>query len=633
MPEDSTRRSFLTAAGAGIAAAVAGCAGNQPDETSTETSTPTGTEEPTATATPEPEKEYTGGTLSMASDGSIQTLDPVNAKGSGAGYNQYQESLLHFPNGDLPAQGELATDYAVSEDGFTYTFELKEGVTFHDGQELTAGDFVYSWERLAQSSNSRNKDDIIGDTFTLVHEKDGDGVNSYVPGSLAVSAVDEYTLEFEMAEAFHAVISQIAGGAFSVVPEGAVGDIEQYDGEHEYNAYFGTAGDGPNHAGTGPFQVDDWRKGDRLELSRFEEYHGEPPLIDGIVYTVLNGTSAGFKRFQNENLDVMGPGSVDFPTAKFDPEKVTIENDFGSYRVGTYGPLSNGETVNYGEATALDTTYLVFNADRTERPFRRAIAHMIDQESIAESIYKGTADPAYHLSPPPVFPTNSGADPAEAAVAHARDGAESTTEFGADGYPFGFGEPQLDEARQVMEEAGYGEDDRYQATFTVFSGSSAWQRISQRIRDKAANAHIDVEITTADFGTIISKAINGEMDMFSLGDGMEWPESDNFLRFLHPTADKPMFTRWNPPEEEWNQYHQTAENAWQQYLENKGPGEDNQVARNEAYRAIEEMNWASIQELPLVYSLSQRFWYDDVDVRMFGTMEDQTFDTLTLTRE
>ncbi len=585
----------------------------------------------TDTATPTPtevDEETRGGTLQLSSPGPFQSLDPTNAKGSGEGWPNYTERLVQFPDGDLPPEGQLAADFSVSSDGVTWTFELKEGVTFHDGSEFTADDVVYSWRRLAGSPNSRNKDDVIGGTFTIDHEGDtGESLENYVPGSLAVRAVEDHTLEFDMATPFHSVLSQIAGGAFAILPENAVGDIEGFDGDWEYNEFFGTSGDGPTFAATGPFQVDSWSKGDRLTLSGYEDYHGEGPYIDEIVYTVLNSADARFQRALNQNLDIFS-----VPSGKFDPEKVDIERDRGTYQVGTYGPLENGETVNYGRATTLTTWYLLFNTKRTIRPARRAIAWLINQQDIADSILKGTATPGYHITPPPVWPHQGTENAAEIYDRHAAEGFRSQTNFGQGGYPYGYNEANIDQARSIMEEAGYTEDDPYEIELTIVAGNSEWQQIAQLIQDKGSAAHLSVDIVEADFGTVISKAINGEMDFFSLPDGMEWPESDNFLRFLHPHDDPTfMFTRWtyNDPSK-YNQFMETAQEAWRQYTQNKGPGDAQQIARNKAYITIEEMNWASVQELPMYHPVAERWWYDDVEVRMHGTMGDQVFNTLRL---
>ncbi len=723
MPEDTTRRSFLAAAGTGAAAALAGCGGsnepaaeNTPTEEPTEEPEETPTPEPTDTATPTEEKEETGGTLQLASEGPVQTLDPVNAKGSGAGYNQYNAALMEFENGDLPPVGELATDYSVSEDGRTYTFQLREGVTFHDGTELTAQDFVYSFERLAGAEETRNADDIVGDTFTIEHEKqdDLDGLAAYVPGTLAVEAVDDYTFEFTMATKFTGTLSQLASGTFAPIPEGAVDypkDFEQhgldglmYEGEYSYNEYFSTEGDGPFFAGVGPFEVDSWSKGDQIRLSAYDDYFfPDEPLIDAIVYTVIGNESTRFSRFKNNNLDIV----ESIPTAQFDPTRRSIDRDRGTYKVGTY-ELDNGNTVNYGEATQLSTDYIVFNCARTPKPARQAIAYLINQERIANDVFKGLNPSAYHLTPPGAFMAREGENPGENYDKHYQDGFRNQMEEFSDGYPYGVGTADFEAAQQVMEEAGYGPDNRLEIEFTVFSGDSAWDSISKTLRDKAQNAYIDINIVKADFGTIIGQALDGAMDMFSLGDGMEWPESDNFLRFI-PPYDNPgsMFTRWtyqvlasdvdvggddvetirqnvydaigkefpqdhikvtlnaesdSPPQlrlaienvtpDEFETAIQDAgytvngsvestqadfdplmpesDRQWDTYQNNRGPTTEAQLKRNEVYYFVEETNWAVVQELPLVHTLTQRLWQDRVDVRMVGTMENQTFDSLTL---
>lgn len=73
---------------------------------------------------------------------------------------------------------------------------------------------------------------------------------------------------------------------------------------------------------------------------------------------------------------------------------------------------------------------------------------------------------------------------------------------------------RADEARRLMEEADYGEDDPYEMTLTVYSeawftGPTAWQQVATRIRDETVTAHFDIDIPTANLGTIISRAIDG----------------------------------------------------------------------------------------------------------------------------
>ncbi|SHH26286.1 ABC transporter substrate-binding protein [Halobaculum gomorrense] len=657
MSEDTTRRRFLTATGSGVAAALAGCSSNTPGQQTTESADATATEgsatgsSNTESGIGQPDKAGgPSGTLRLAATGPIQTLDPVNAKGSGAGYNQYQESLMYFPEGALPPVGELASDYTVSDDGKTYTFTLKEGVTHHDGQELTASDFVYSWRRLAGSAKSRNADDIIGGTFTIQHEgATSENLNNYEIGSLAVRAPDKNTFEFDMAAPFHAIPSQIAGGAFGVIPEGAVqyprpsqmdgskqptydGNSPLYEGEYKYQEYFSTAGDGPYFASTGPFKVDSWSKGDQIRLTAFSDYHGEGPKIQTITYTVIGSSNTRYQRFVNGNLDMVNG----IPNSKYDPDDLVIDEENGAVKVGRYR-LNEGTVVNYGQVTSLETDYILFNCDNVKRPARRAFAYMINQHDIAETIYKGIGSPAYTITPKPAFPRLGGKDQVAAYKAFVKNGEGSNDvpgNVGENGYPYGFDEARLDEAASVMEAAGHSADNPYKVTFTIFKGSDVWDQLAKRIQAKAQAAHIDVTIEKASFGTIIGKAIDGTMDMFSLGDGMEWPESDNFLRFLHAGNPGTAFTRWGSTDKsKWNDFMKTADSAWQnKYKPNRGPGDQNQKMRNEAYITVEQMNWASVQELPTVFGVFERFWYDDVNEEMVSTMEDQKFNHLQLDR-
>jgi peptide/nickel transport system substrate-binding protein len=570
----------------------------------------------------------------MMATGSIQTLDPTNAKGSGAGYNQYNQQLMYFPDGEYPPEPALAKDYEVSEDGLTYTFNLREDATFHDGSDVTAQDVVYSFRRVAESSNSRNKDDIVGDTMQIQHEKDAslseptdeETLEDVVPESLAVEAPDDYTFKMTLASPFQYTLFQIAGGTFAILPENSVGDIEGYDGEYEYNEFFSTQGEGPTFTGAGPFQVDSWSKGDSITLSSFADYYDGEPSLDTITYNVVGDGNTRVQRFSNENADIL----TQMPTASFSPSSLSIENNEGNKALGTYS-LDNGTEVNYGEIPSLTTEYIVFNTLKVPLPVRRAFAYAMNQNDIVQNVYKGTAKAAYHIVPPAAYQTfEEGQSGVESYNRHAESGYESNTDFGADGYPYGYGETRLDDAASVMEEAGYGDDNRYSVTATTISGRSDYQQVFTTLQEKLRSAYIDMEIVEAEFGTIISKAINGEMEVFGLGDGMEYPGPQNFLRFLFGKDPSGQFTRWGAEGSYYTEeYRQTTLDAWENNYAAEGTSESDHA---EAFQTIEEMNWASVQELPFAHPKTQRFWHNGVDVTMHGAMENQAFDDTSISR-
>lgn len=613
MPEETTRRSFLAAAGTGVAAALAGCGGDGSDQTDTQTGD--------------------SSTLQMMATGAIQTLDPINAKGSGAGYNQYNQQLFQFPDGEYPPEAALAEEYELSEDGLTYTFTLREDATFHNGDDVTAEDVVYSFRRLAESENSRNKDDIVGETMTIAHEKDAslaspedeETLEDVVPESLQVEATGDYTVEMTLASRFEWTLFQIAGGTFAILPANSVGDIEGYDGEYSYNEFFSTQGDGPTFAGAGAFEVDAWSKGDSITLSKYDDYYGTEPSIDEIVFTVVPDGNARLNRFENGNADIL----EGMPTASFTPSNVSIESEDGNKSIGTYD--LDGTTVNYGQIPALTTEYLVFNTLEVPRPVRRAFAYALNQHDVAESVYKGTATPAYHITPPAAYPSfEEGVDANDTYTRHAEEGYQSNLEGAADGYPYGYGETDIESATQVMEDAGYGPDNTFEITATTISGNSAYQRVFTRLQSKLRQAHIEMDVTEAQFGTIISQAIKGSMEVFALGDGMEYPGPENFLRFLYGESPSTQFTRWGAEGSYFDEeLRQTTIEAWKQ---NYAADDATPESEAEAFQTVEEGNWLSVQELPIVNPASQRFWHTHVDVEMYGVMENQMFTDLTLSR-
>lgn len=607
--EHLDRRRFLTTIGTGAAVAVAGCSG-QSDSTST--STDDGSDDQTDGATTQTDdgsdEESTGSNTLQLDVIQRQTLDPVGVSGGASAVANWQmhEQLVAFENGLLPPVNRLAADYSLSDDNRTYTFQLKEDVTFHNGDELTAGDVVYSFKRLAESENARgNTSQIIGSTFTIDHETNDN--DEYVPGSLAVEAVDETTFEMTLAQPFHSALESIADIAFSIVPENIVGDIEGYDGRMDYQTYATE-----ELPGTGPFQFSEWEQGQEIVLSAYDDYHGSAPNIDGITYAVISDPNALYNRAMNRNLDIF-----EIPETQFDPSLRSIEDELdGGRKVGTYGPVRNDETLSYGEVTLLQTDYILFNTLRVEKAARQAMAYVLNQEALVADVYKGLGTPAYHLTPPVAYPGGT-----EAYNTHAREE-----------YPYGYGETLIDEAATVMEEAGYSQSDMYETTLTYYSdeNASAWETIAGDFQSKLASAHIDLQLEPAPSTTVTERAGSGDFDMFGTYNELGWAEADSTLRYVRPTQYT--WTQWGQGDTV-SEAAQTADEAWSRYQENTGPGEDAQEVRNDVYVTLEEMNWEDVTELPLIHNVETRFAYDDVEnLDMHSAMYAQLYNDIELNR-
>jgi peptide/nickel transport system substrate-binding protein len=592
-----SRRNFLRATGsAATAVALAGCSGSGGQETTTtaETSDPTETD---AEDTTQSEQEEPARRLELITTG-VRTLDtvPQTTSTDSAVIVNIFDGLTNYYHGQAEVRSHLAADYQISDDDRTYTFTLKDGVSFHNDATLTADDVVYSFERLAASENSARGHYIL-DTLGVEHEtetttQDGEETEVYSPGTLAVSAVDERTVEITLQEPFHAALQMLAFSPFSVLPEGIVDDVPNYDGEITQSEF------ATNPVGCGPFTFEKHEQDAEIVLSAFDDYHGDGPHVSGVRWRSISDEEAQFTYATNKNADIF-----ELPNAHYDPAKVSVEETDDQGRdVGTYGPLRNDETVDYLRVPTITSSYLGFNTERIPRAPRRAIAYAVDQQLITEEVFKGRYVPAYHFTPPSIYP----------------GGADAYDDHAENNYPYGYNESRLDEARRVMEEAGYGEGERFEFTLLVYT--DAWRSIGQLIRDQMSSAYMDVQLERLEFSALAGRLLNGNIDAYGLGWAFDWPAPDNFLQLLYPpntdtSADGNVgFTNWGGTEAA-----DRAANAWENQVQaNVGPGEEAQQARNEGYVAIEEANWTDVIQLPMFHESQEMFSYPWVEYPKFG---------------
>ncbi len=326
--------------------------------------------------------------------GTFSSLDPIVSGNteSGSKIMDMFDALTNYRNGTTEVENLLATEYELSDDYRTYTFTLKEGATFHNGDEVTAQDFVYSIKRLMASEKSTNGR-FAESVMNIQHETDDDG--NVVQDSIAAEAVDDYTLEITTEKPFAFSLSVLAYSAFSAVPEGIVGDIEGYDGEMEWEEF----SQGP--VGCGPFEFGSWESGNggEIVLDTYDDYHGDGASFDGIDAAILSEDQARYNRFLNQNADLGG-----VPTSQYQADAVSIdETDDIGREIGTYD-LENGETVNLAKVPEIGTYYVGFNMEEVPRAVRQAMAYVINQPEFMENVFKERFEPAYHLTPPQIFP-------------------------------------------------------------------------------------------------------------------------------------------------------------------------------------------------------------------------------------
>jgi peptide/nickel transport system substrate-binding protein len=602
---DLSRRRFLQATGStAAAAALAGCSGGGGGSGSGngnggQASNDTGGTNGSGGGESQRQIEADPSKTLELMNSSITTFDPIAATDTASGVviQQMFDGLMNYPEANTAVEPLLASDYQVSEDFTTYTFTLKEGAQFHNGDPVRAQDFAYAFERLAGSGNS-SRDYFILDSLGVEAETDEEG--TYQPGSMNVEAVDDTTLRIQLSAPFHATLEMLAYTAFAAVPEGLVGDIPGSEGEIEYTDFSSN-----NPVGAGPFQLENWQQGTEASVTRFENYHGEPASIAGVHWQVISDSSAIYNYAMNQNVDSLFSPSL--PLTQYNPEKLNIQREEGAQAFGSYGPVRNGATMDYYHITPINSYYLGFNMAKVPKPVRQAFAYVTNQQLIVDQVFKGTGTPAYHLTPPSIYP----------------GGAQAYEQHAKNDYPYGYNETQIQQAKQVMEEAGYGPNNQFSVQWTDYASSDTWTQAGQILRDQLRRAHIDMQIQSADFSTLLQRGRNGQLEVYTLGWIADWPAPDNFLQLLNPpqtdtSLEAPIsYLNWS---QDNGSAAQQAIDAYETVANNQAPTDQAEQTRGQAYVQMEEANWEDVAFVNMYHSWEQRYSYDWVDIPPYGAM-------------
>ena len=308
-------------------------------------------------------------------------LDPTSAAAGAIDsvlYSNVFEGLTRFMADGSVVAG-LAQSWEISEDGLSYTFKLREGVTFHDGTAMDAEDVKFSLDR-ARAENSTNAQKAL------------------YAGITDVSIVDPMTVTLTLAEANGSMLFNLAWGDAVIVAPESIENIKQMP------------------IGTGAFKFVNWVQGDKIELARNDSYWGNAPALETATFKFISDPTAAFAAVMAQDVDVFAgfPAPENLPQFEADPRFQVL--------VGS----SEGETI-------LSTNNKMPPFDNVK--VRQAVAHAIDRQAIIDGAMFGYGTPiGTHFAPhnPDYVDLTSGSmhDPAKAkallAEAGIPDGFETT---------------------------------------------------------------------------------------------------------------------------------------------------------------------------------------------------------------
>ena len=273
-------------------------------------------------------------------------LDPTSAAAGAIDsvlYSNVFEGLTRFMSDGSVVAG-LAESWEISEDGTTYTFALRDGVTFHDGTTMDAEDVKFTLDR-ARAEDSANAQ------------------KSLFAGISEVTVIDPTTVEVKLSAPDGNFLFNMAWGDAVIVAPESIENIKQ------------------TPIGTGPFKFDNWVQGDRIEISRNPDYWGDAPALEAATFKFISDPTAAFAAMMAQDIDAFAgfPAPENLPQFEADPRFQVL--------VGS----TEGETI-------LSTNNKLPPLDDVR--VREAIAHAIDRQAIIDGAMFGLGTPiGTHFAP------------------------------------------------------------------------------------------------------------------------------------------------------------------------------------------------------------------------------------------
>ncbi len=439
-------------------------------------------------------------------------------------------SFLVIPDENLNYVGDLAENWDISEDGTVYTFHLREGVKWHDGEDFNAEDVVFTLTSLAHPNYNGGCD---GRVLSIV------GAADYQAGKAdsvsGLKALDDYTVEITLNAPNAAFLSNMYT---SILPEHLLKDEDPGSwGNNDFNRA---------PVGTGKYKFVEWKAGQYIALERNEEYFGTKPSIKNV--TVQFGADTTLvAALLNGEIDVL----YNLPSAEI--ENVELMDGISLY--------------NYEQMTVYYIGLNQLVPSLSDLKVRQALAHGLDKQTIINTVY-GEGN-AYVCED--VFPANHWSHSEDVTV-----------------YEYN---PEL--SKSLLEEAGYTMNDAtgiyekdgepLHLTYDM-SSSTDGKQVAALIQQYWKAIGVDLEVIEQDFATLAyTKLLPGEateettadsFQCYTLGFGVEAdPEeyneyfstskgagSWNFIHYSNPEVDQLFKDQllMSDPDERAECFHQIA---------------------------------------------------------------------------
>ena len=389
---------------------------------------------------------------------------------------------------DLNVVPDLAESWDTSDDGRIYTFRLRPAARFHNEKKVTAEDVRWSLERATNPlTESPAADQYLGDILGINEKLNGDALT--ISG---VRVIDDLTIEITVDEAKSYFLAKLT------YPTAFVLDRENI--EANPRNWFRR----PN--GTGPFHLSEYKVGEILLLSRFDNYHLGAAKLNEVELILSGGTS--MLMYENDEIHIAGVGLADLdrlldPNNSLNPELKKASPAFSIQYIG----------LNVNEPPLDDLKV------------RQALNLAIDKQEIATIVLGDQVVPANGILPPG-FP-----------------GYSSNVQ----GYSF---DPVR--AQELLKQSKYGDDLDSMPPITITTagsfGANGSLDMEVVLQMWEMNLGVSAEFQQTEFATFLKDLHKRRFQMFDIGWIADYPDPENFLDILFYSDSSNNHTNYNNSE-------------------------------------------------------------------------------------
>ena len=433
-------------------------------------------------------------------------LDPAllyTVDGACLAVNSFAGLYTHAADGTL--QPELATGYTVSDDGLTYTFTLREGLTWSDGEPLTAEDFVYSWQRAADPANGA----VYSYLYSIIA---GYGTDA----GLAVSASEDgLSFTVELAAPCPYMLDLAAFPAFYPVPQHCVEAAEGYLNEDGSLLDPGAWATEAGFVTSGAYTLESWTHDESMVYVKNPNYwNAQSVTMERLEFMLSADDATVYAAYRAGDLDFIDTIPADEMPALLesgDPEFYVADN------LGTYFLCFNVNSPMFEGMT-----------DAQAANVRKAISMLIDRTWISETV-RLTEPPANTFVPAAMADGNGGTF---------RQNDDAYTYPDAEDVGYMSLTSDVEGAIALLEEAGYTFEGGVLSAETPLSfeylvnPGTQHEGVAQLIQEDLAVVGIEMTIRSVEWNVLPGEMMAGNFDVGRLGMNADFNDPICFLEMF-----------------------------------------------------------------------------------------------------